>query len=124
MWKSGRIAVASPSGPVVLPVFLTRIGEGRVISPTHGRPLDSVALFIPTVAARVQAASDTLTVSGLRCEWLLHETERGSADEFRPALDNRLTVALTADTTGRRSGLAVPAQHPRGSHATAPASAR
>ncbi len=55
--ESGRIAVASPSGPIILTVDLTRIGEGRVPVLACGRPLDSVALLIPARRGRRSPAT-------------------------------------------------------------------
>jgi hypothetical protein len=64
------------SSPVVLTGFLTRVGEGRVLDLTPGRPLDSVAFFMPAHAAlRVQVLGDTVTVTGLDYDWFLHEID-------------------------------------------------
>jgi hypothetical protein len=49
------MTIASPSGPIILTVDLTRVGEGRVLVLACGRPLDSVALLIP---ARRRAGAD------------------------------------------------------------------
>lgn len=78
---------------------------------TAGRPPDPVALFIPAhVAFRVQILGDTVTVSGLDYGWFLHEIEQGRLTKLRPALDNRQTVVLTADTAGLRAWLAAQAR--------------
>lgn len=106
-WKSYKLTYTSPSGPVVLIGFLTRVGEGRVLDLTPGRPLDSVALFTPAhVAVRVQVLGDTLTVAGFDYDWFLHETEQGRLTKLRPALDSRKNVVLTADTATLRAWLA------------------
>jgi len=110
-WKSYKIRYASPSGPVVLTGFLTRVGEGRVLDLTPGRPLDSAALFIPAhVALRVQVLGDTLTVTGLDYDWFLHETDQGRLTKLRPTLDSRKNVVLTADTAALRAWLAAQAR--------------
>jgi hypothetical protein len=102
--KSYKIAYTSPSGPVVLTGFLTRLGEGRVLDLTPGRPLDSGALFIPAhVALRVQVLGDILTATGLDYDWFLHETTLGRLTKLRPALDSRKNVVLTADTASLRA---------------------
>jgi hypothetical protein len=110
-WKSYKIVYTSPTGPVVLTGFLTRVGEGRVLDQTPGRPLDSGALFIPAhVALRVQVLGDTLTATGLDYDWFLHETELGRLTKLRPALDSRKNVMLTADTASLRAWLAAQAR--------------
>jgi hypothetical protein len=110
-WKSYKVTYTSPSGPVVLTGFLTRVGEGRVLDLTAGRPPDPVALLIPAhVAVRVQILGDTATVSGLNYGWFLHEIEQGRLTRLRPALDNRKNVVMTADTAGLRAWLAAQAR--------------
>jgi hypothetical protein len=114
-WKSYKVTYTSPSGPVVLTGFLTRIGEGRVLDLTAGRLMEPAALFIPAhVAVRVQVLGDTLTVTGLDYDWILHETEQGRLTKLRPALDHRKNVVLTADTAGLRAWLAAHARDGEG----------
>lgn len=106
-WKSYKLTYTSPSGPVVLTGFLTRVGEGRVFDLTLGRPPGPVTLFIPAhVAVRVQVLGDTLTVTGLDYDWFLHESEQGRLTRLRPSLDSRKNVVLTADTAALRAWLA------------------
>lgn len=110
-WKSYKLTYSSPSGPVVLTGFLTRVGEGPVFDLTLGRPLDPVTLFIPAhVAVRVQVRGDTLTVAGLDDDWFLHESEQGRPTRLRPSLDSRTNVVLTADTAALRAWLAAQAR--------------
>jgi hypothetical protein len=110
-WKSYKVTYTSRSGPVVLTGFLTRVGEGRVLDLTPGRPLDSVALYIPAhIALRVQVLGDTLTATGLDYDWFLHETEQGRLTRLRPTLDSRKYVVLTAETAALRVWLAAQAR--------------
>lgn len=107
-WKSYKVTGTSPSGSVVLTGYLTRVGEVRVLDLAPGRPLDSVALFLPAhVAVRVQVLGDALTVTGLDYDWFLHETGQGRLTKLRPALDSRKNVVLTADTAALRAWMAV-----------------
>ena len=106
-WKAYKVIYPARSGPVVLTGFLSRIGEGRVLDLTPGRPLESTSLFIPAhVAVRLQLLGDTLMVTGLDYDWFLHETEQGRLAKLRPALDSRKNVVLTADTAALRAWMA------------------